>query len=586
MDILVPIFEEIEPICQMYYNKIAACFSNDRRWLMSSEEKITVVCPDGATREYKKGISLLEMSKDFEHLYKTRIMAGRVDNDIKELGFQVDSDCRVQFVDLTHSDGIRIYQRSLSFVMIKAVYDLFPDRKVKINHSVTLGLYCEIEGSSQLTREEVVKIESRMHELVERKIPFIKKEVTREEAREIFEKYGRMDRYRSIEHRAKPYVTFYECDGLYDYFYGYMAPHTGYVDKFQLIYYPPGFVMLHPQKNDPTVVPVFQETRKLFNIFDEYEKWGRILGVPDIGTLNNMVRKGEINNIIRISEALHEKKIAQIADMITQSRPIKKIVLISGPSSSGKTTFAQRLSIQLRVNGLRPFIISLDNYFKNREAIPRDESGEYDFEALDAIDLDLFNLQLEMILKGYEVEMPVYDFETGSRMPEGKKLKVGEDDILIVEGIHGLNDKVTEGVPSEKKFKIYISALTSLNIDDHNRIPSTDTRMIRRIVRDNQFRNTDALGTLKMWPSVRRGEKLYIFPFQENADIMFNSALIYELGVLKVYAEPLLKEIDRSHPEYSEAKRLLEFLGYFLPIDCREVPLNSILREFIGGSCF
>lgn len=549
-------------------------------------DMVKVSFPDGESRVVPHGISLLELSKDFEYKFRSAIVAAKVNNDIKELTCELNEDCKVEFVDLTDDDGMRIYRRSLHFILIKAAKDLFPGRKVVICHSISKGIFCEVRGDKELTADEVKSLEARMRELVDARIPFVKRELPLEEAEEVFIRSGRIDRFRAVEHRTKPYVTIYSCNGLDDYFYGYMVPDTGYIKKFALMHYPPGLIMLFPEKTNPYVLPKFREQRKLFNIFREYKKWGRILGVENVGALNDIVKTGQVCDLIRISEALHEKKIAQIADMITESKHRKRVVLISGPSSSGKTTFAHRLSIQLRVNGLKPVTISLDDYFVDREQTPKDENGDYDYEALEAIDVELFNRHLNDLINGLEVEMPIFNFPEGRREPAGRKLRIGDDQILVIEGIHGLNEKLTLSIPKKSKFKIYVSALTSMNIDDHNRIPTTDTRFIRRIVRDYQFRGSSAINTIKRWPSVRRGEERNIFPFQEQADVMFNSFLIFELGVLKTLAEPLLADIDNTHPEYSEAKRLIEFLSYFLPIDSREIPFNSIIREFIGGSCF
>jgi len=545
---------------------------------------IEITFPDGSKRGVPKGISLLELLEGYEKISKPPVVAAKVDNDIKELTSTISKDCKVTFLDIADEDGMRIYRRSLHFILIKAVRSLFPERKVVIGHSISKGIFCEITGSSELTEEEVRQIEAKMRELVDARIPFVKHELSMEEAEELLVRSGRLDRLHAVEHRNKQLVTIYSCGDMYDYFYGYMAPDTGYVKEFALMYYPPGLILMFPDRMNGCVMPVFKEQKKLFSIFREYKKWVHILGVHNVGALNDIVKSDNICELIRISEALHEKKIAQIADMITHSK--KRLVLISGPSSSGKTTFAHRLSIQLRVNGLKPITISLDDYFVDREKTPKDENGDYDYEALEAIDIPLFNQHLNDLIKGLEIEMPLFNFVEGKREKSGKKLKISDDNILIIEGIHGLNDRLTPSIPKKSKFKIYVSALTSMNIDDHNRIPTTDTRFIRRIVRDFQFRGSSAINTIKRWPSVRRGEEKNIFPFQEEADVMFNSSLIYELGVLKTLAEPLLSEIDSSSPEYSEAKRLLQFLSYFLPIESREIPLNSILREFIGGSVF
>lgn len=550
------------------------------------KKQIKVVFGSGEGRTVNVGTTLLELSGEFAGLCKTRIIAAKVNNDIKELSYQPEEDCKVEFFDLTNEDGMRIYRRSLYFILMKAVNDLFPERKVIISHAISKGLYCELTGENGLTADEVALIEKRMREIADGAIPFIKRLIPLSEAREIFSASGRMDRYHAIEHRNKPFVTIYNCGGLEDYFYGYMAPDTGYIKVFELKYYAPGFLVRFPDKSATGVLPEFEEQKKLFNIFNEYKRWGHILGVGNVGAVNDIVKTGQVSDLIRISEALHEKKIAQIADMIANNRNRKRIVLISGPSSSGKTTFANRLSIQLRVNGLKPVMISLDNYFVNRDETPRDEHGELDFEALEAIDVRLFNKQLKELVNGREVEMPVFNFPLGMREPVGRKMSIGDDSVLVIEGIHGLNERLTPGIPGKSKFRIYVSALTSMNIDDHNRIPTTDNRIIRRIVRDYQFRGSSALSTIKRWPSVRRGEERNIFPFQESADIMFNSSMVVELGVLKAYAEPLLAGINNSFSEYSEARRLIEFLSYFLPIDSREIPMNSIIREFIGGSCF
>ncbi len=548
-------------------------------------EKIKIVFPDGTEALTDKESSLKDLADKYQDRYASKIVAAKADNDIKELSHKLKGDCRVQFIDLTKSDGIRIYQRSLTFVMIKAFHDLYPNWKVKIYHSLSKqGLYCEIDDNIKPDKDILEKIKVRMGRIIKNRIPFEKKTVPMEKARKYFKQAGRMDRYHAIEHRLKPHVTLYECDGFSDYFYGYMAPDTGYVDKFNLILYSPGFVLMHPQKNDPLNIPEFEEQKKLFFIFEEYKNWSKILDVENMGSLNKIIKSGNVCELVRIAEALHEKKIAQIADMITKNR--KRLVFIAGPSSSGKTTFAHRLSVQLRVNGLKPVTISLDDYYRNRENAPVDEQGKPDFESLEAIDVELFNNHIYVLTKGQKSEIPIFDFPSGKRKERGRVLKIDDNNILIVEGIHGLNENISRNVPGESKFKIYVSALTSLNIDDHNRIPSTDTRLIRRIVRDNQFRGMHASGTIKMWASVRRGEKKWIFPYQETADVMFNSSLKYELGVLKTKAEPLLKEITKSEQEYSEAKRLLELLGYFLPVKCDEIPINSILREFTGGNCF
>ena len=548
---------------------------------------ITVTFSDETKETFNKGITLLDLSKKYEENYSFRIIAAKVNNDIRELTYSIDTDCKIEFIDLSKEDGMRIYLRSLTFILVKAVHDLFPKRKVIINHSISKGLYYEIKGDKELNSDEVEKIKNRMQEIIAARIPFIKSTIAIDEAKSILKEKGRDDRLCSIQHRLKSYITIYNCENFGDYFYGYMAPDTGYIDKFDLKFYSSGVILLFPKKEQPNLLPEFKEQKKLFNIFRENRKWGGILRVESVGGLNDVIKSGSIRDLIRVSEALHEKKIAQIADMITESEYNKKIVLIAGPSSSGKTTFSKRLGIQLRVNGIKPVTLHLDDYFVDREKTPIDENGERDYEALEVVDVELFNQQLTEMLNGREVDVPIYNFTLGKREYNGRRLKLEEDNIIIIEGIHGLNEKLTQSVSRDNKFKIFVSAITSMNIDDHNRVPTTDTRLIRRIVRDNQFRGSSAVETIKRWPSVRRGEEKNIFPFQEEADIMFNSALRYEHGIMKIYAEPLLASICDSYPEYAEAKRLMEFLSYFLPIaEHDEIPNNSILKEFIGGSCF
>lgn len=547
---------------------------------------IKVTFSDNTTADVPEGITLFELSKDYEEKFCSKIVAAKVNNDIRELSYKLDENCFVEFIDYTYDDGMRIFRRSMQFLLVKAVYDLFPKRKLVILHSIGNGLYCELKGGTDVTPEEVQLIQNRMKEIVAQKIPFIKKMMPIEDAREMFIKNGQLDKFKVFEHRKKPYVTVYSCGDLLNYFYGYMVPDTGYLETFELMYYQKGLLLRFPERKNPYELPPLQDYNKLFNVFNEHRSWVKILETEDVGTLNEHVKLGNIGDIIRISEALHEKKIAQIADYVSSDENRKKLLLISGPSSSGKTTFAKRLEVQLRVNGVKPVTISLDDYFLNRDSTPRDENGEYDFESLDAIDVDLFNKHLAQLIAGEEIEVPKYNFHTGYREENGTKLKLADNSIMLVEGIHGLNEKLSTAVPKEFKYKIYLSAITSVNIDDHNRIPSTDIRFLRRIVRDVQFRGFSPVSTIQRWPSVRRGEQKNIFPFQEEADIMFNSSLVYELGVLKTYAEYYLKLIDKSKCEYSEAKRLIEFLSYFLPIGADEIPNNSILREFIGSSCF
>jgi len=546
-------------------------------------EKLTITV-NGKQMQTEKGTTLEALAKSTDGQKRPLIVAGKVNNEIRELTYPITKACEISFVDLSDTDGVRIYQRSLIFLLVKAFHDIFPDEEIAVCHSVSRGLF--FEASNQLGSQAVARIEERMKELVRQDLPFRKETMDTEKAKLRFLKENRTDRYGAIKYREKPYVSFYVLDDMEDYFYGYMVPSTGYLNLFRLEYDNDGIVLISPRTTSPFSLEEHEIPQKLFHIFSEYRQWINILGVDNVGKLNDIVESGKVDEFIRISEALHEKKIARIADMIYEKRDKVKIVLISGPSSSGKTTFAQRLSIQLRVNGLIPVNISLDDYFVNKDRTPLDEFGKPDYETLETIDLKLFNEQLNSLIKGEEVLIPTYNFLSGEREYSGKKLSLGEGKVLVIEGIHGLNPRLTAEVEEDSKFKIYISAITSMRIDRHNRIPTTDMRFIRRIVRDHQFRGCSAEKTIEMWPSVRRGEEKNIFPFQENADVMFNSSLIYELGVLKKLAVPLLMAIRPSLPQYSESRRLLEFLSYFLCIDSDDIPTNSILREFIGGSCF
>ena len=549
------------------------------------KKTITVCFKDGKICEYNKGITLLKISKEVQHLYKTPIVVAKVNNEITDLQFAVNIDCNVEFLDLSTDAGIKAYQRSLAFVMIVAAQEIFPHGKVTVEHSLSKGLYCELHIGQPLTIDHIRMLEDRMRKIVAENRLITMKSVPMETAIELFKTAGQSEKVKHLEQIKRERVRIYYCGESYGYFYGTMTPSTGILKIFELRQHASGVILRFPEKENLDQLPEFTPQNKLSQIFLEAERWGEILECGYVATLNEYVHKNKVNDIIRVAEALHEKKIAQIADFVFLNKEVR-VVLIAGPSSSGKTTFAQRLTVQLKVNGLRPVALSLDDYFINRADTPLDENGEYDFEAIEAIDLKLFNEHLLRILNGEAVEVPTYNFKLGEREYRGHIIQIDRNQPLIIEGIHGLNERLTTAVPHAHKVKIYISALTQLSIDNHNRIPTTDTRLIRRIVRDNQFRSHDALKTLSMWPSVRRGEERNIFPFQEDADIMFNSALIYELGVLKKYAEPLLKQITPEQAEFSEAKRLLKFLTYFENIEDDDIPLNSILREFTGKSCF
>ncbi|MCX7780987.1 MAG: nucleoside kinase [Negativicutes bacterium] len=549
-------------------------------------EYVSVQFMDGTVKQYPCGTTLLEIAGEVQPLHTAPIVAAKVNNDLKDLQSRINHDCRVDFVDLTTDAGIKVYQRSLAFVMITAAQDVFPEGEVTVEHSLSKGFYCELHLGREISAEDVMKIKRRMQELIAGNIPIVRCSYPLEEAIRLFESKGRPEKVKLLKQLKRDKVSIYYCGNAYDYFYGTMAPNTSYLKVFDLTYFAPGFILRFPEKEQPDKLPAFVAQPKLARVFREAEQWAKILHCDYVATLNEHVQSGQGGDIVRIAEALHEKKIAQIADYIAEHQREARVILVAGPSSSGKTTFAQRLSIQLRVNGLRPVPISIDDYFIDRDRTPRDEAGNYDFENIEAIDLELFNQDITSLLRGEMVELPSYNFTKGEREYKGRRIRIDQDQPLIIEGIHGLNERLTEAVPREQKVKIYISALTQLSIDSHNRIPTTDTRLIRRIVRDSQFRAHDALATLKLWPAVRRGEDRNIFPFQEEADIMFNSALIYELGVLKKYAEPLLGQVQQEQPEYSEARRLLNFLEYFADIADEEVPANSILREFIGNCCF
>jgi uridine kinase len=540
---------------------------------------------DGESRQYVTGTTLLQISQEMQYLYTTPIIAAKVNNEIRDLQFSVTNDCNVDFLDLYTESGIKVYQRSITFVMIAAVRELFPRGEVTVEHSLSKGLYCELHIGQPVTAEHLAQLERRMRKIVEEDRPITMKSLPIGEVVELFKASGQAEKVKHLQQLKRERVRIYYCGEVYDYFYGTMTPSTGNLKVFELRQHASGFILRIPEKEAPDRLPEFVAQPKLSEIFLEAERWGDILQCGYVASLNEYVETNTINDIIRVAEALHEKKIAQIADFVSKHKEVR-VILVAGPSSSGKTTFAQRLTVQLKVNGLRPVALSLDDYFVDRDRTPKDEEGKYDFEAIEAIDLKLFNEHLCRILNGEAVSVPSYNFQTGQREYRGHIIEITKSQPLIIEGIHGLNERLTTSVPREHKVKIYISALTQLSIDNHNRIPTTDTRLIRRIVRDNQFRSHDALKTLNMWHSVRRGEERNIFPFQEEADIMFNSALIYELGVLKKYAEPLLEQITPDQVAYSEAKRLLKFLTYFRCIEDSGIPNNSILREFIGGSCF
>lgn len=533
-----------------------------------------------------KGSTLEEVAKLVYKEEHKKYLGARIDNEIFLLTDIAEEGKRIKFIDISDKDGYKIYTRTLTVVYIKACEELFPDANVNIEHSLGEGLYTEIKKSKSINFKEIRMIKEKMEEIIKEDKPILREKIKKKDAIKLFKEKGYMDKVNLYKHVEKDEIHIYKIDDHIDSFYGYLAPSTGYIQMFDLKYYYPGAILFSLSEKNRFVVPEFVEPRQLARVFKEAEDWVDILDLGYIGSLNDKVVDGSIDEVIRVSEALHEKKIANIADTICEDDNVN-VILVAGPSSSGKTTFSHRLAVQLKVNGKRPISISVDDYFVNREDTPKDEFGEYDFESLEAIDIKLFNEDLIKLLEGEEVELPKFDFVKGIREHSGKIVKVDEEHPIIVEGIHCLNSELTKAIPEKNKFKIYVSALTQLNVDAHNRIPTTDTRIIRRIVRDSKFRGNDIRRTFKLWESVRRGEEKNIFPYQEEADIMFNSSLVYELSVLKKYIVPQLKTIDRTSEYYSEAKRLLKFLEYFKDVKNESIiPPTSILREFIGNSCF
>ena len=538
-------------------------------------------------RSYPVGTSLQTILNEIASQLNMKVLGAEVNNKLKELTYEIYKPKNIKFVDYTHPAGRRMYMRSLTFILYKAIKEIFPNSGFQVEHSISNGLYCRLTDKNiRLTPEIILQIKAGMQKLVEANLPFERTEMETEKAIELFESQGLHAKTNLLRTRGNLYTSVYRLESVVDYFYGFILPSTGLLDVFDLKHYYNGMLLLAPDKKNPSVVIPLLQQEQMLKIFSEYKRWGKILNISNIGDLNKSVEEHKISELIKIYEAMHEKKISQIADRIHKKWKKIKIILIAGPSSSGKTTFSKRLAIQLKVAGIEPINLSLDNYFVDREHTPLDENGEYDFESIEALDVKLFNENLLDLLEGKEIDLPKFSFETGERYYDGEKLKINGKNVLVIEGIHALNPKLTSLISDEVKFKIYISALTSISIDGHNRVHSTDNRLIRRIVRDHSYRNYSAADTIKRWQSVRRGEEKNIFPFQENADVMFNSALPYELGVLKSHVEPILKEIQPNQIEYSEANRLLKFFSYFLPIPDNEIPKNSLMREFLGGSTF
>lgn len=552
------------------------------------EQKMYNVTIQGETKQYPEGISYGDIVKEYKGTTEAPVILVMADGRLRELHKHLKSDCEIQFVTTKDPIGHKTYCRSATMILLKAIYDVAGQEnidKVVIHYSIGDGYYFTMKGPMELTQDFIDRVKAQMHKIVDANLPIVKRSVSTSEAVALFHKHHMYDKELLFNYRRGSKVNLYSIESFEDYFYGFMANHTGFIKTFDLFLYEGGFVLQLPTQKEPDKVPEFKPREKVFHVQKESQEWGDKLDIATVGELNEKVTRGGIQDILLIQEAMQEAKISEIAARIASERN-KKFVMIAGPSSSGKTTFSHRLSIQLAAHGMKPHPIAVDNYFVDRHLTPVDEFGEKNFECLEAIDVEKFNEDMLALLDGKRVEMPVFNFKTGTREYKGDFLQLEKDDVLVIEGIHGLNDKLSYALPKESKFKIYISALTQLNIDEHNRIPTTDGRLIRRMVRDARTRGASAQKTISMWPSVRRGEDENIFPYQESADVVFNSALIYELAVLKQYAEPLLFGIRPEDPEYLEAKRLLKFLNYFQGIDSNLIPGNSILREFIGGSFF
>lgn len=541
------------------------------------------------SKSFPIGISLLDVYSGFGLDLPYGPVSAKVNNKVESLTFRLYNNKDVEFQDIRSSSGMRTYVRSLCFVLCKAVEDLYPNGSIVLEHPVSKGYYCRLQLDRTIGLDDVMRVKQRMKEIIAENLPFERFEKHTTEVVELFRQKGMMDKVRLLETSGNLYSYYYTLGDTLDYYYGSLLPSTGYLHLFDLVKYYDGLLLQVPNREHPDKLEEVLKQEKLLEVFKEHRNWNQILGVGTVGDFNKACNEGYATELINVSEALQEKRISQIADEIFRrgknGRPVK-LILISGPSSSGKTTFSKRLSVQLMANGLKPYPISLDDYFVDRVDTPKDENGNYDYESLYALDLDYFNRDLQALLNGEEVELPRFNFTTGIREMSGNRLKLDEHMILILEGIHALNPELTPQIPADSKFKIYVSALTTILLDNHNYIPTTDNRLLRRIIRDFQYRGYSAEETISRWPSVRAGEEKWIFPFQENADVMFNSALLFELAIIKDYAEPILRKVPNNRPEYSEAYRLRKFLEYFVPLQDKELPPTSLLREFLGGSSF
>lgn len=553
-------------------------------------DMIKVLCKNN--NEYKEfpiGSSLLDIFYGYNLDFPYQVVSAKVNNRSEGLNFRVYNNKDIEFLDIRDSSGMRTYVRTLCFVLYKATSELFPTGKLYVEHPVSKGYFCKLDIGRDLTLEDVSAIKSRMQEIINENIFFRRTECHTTEAVRIFSERGMEDKVKLLETSGSIYTYYYTLGDTVDYYYGSLLPSTGFIKLFDIVKYYDGLLLRIPSKDNPLVLEEVVKQEKMLDVFKEHLRWNYIMGMGNVGDFNLACQKGHATNLINVAEALQEKKIAQIADDIYnrgRNGNRVKLVLISGPSSSGKTTFSKRLSVQLMTNGLHPYPISLDNYFVEREETPKDKNGNYDYESLHALDLDLFNAHLQALLRGEEIELPRFNFNTGKKEYRGDKLRIDDHTIIIMEGIHALNPELTPQIPVDSKYKIYVSALTTISLDDHNWIPTTDNRLLRRIIRDYNYRGYSAQETISRWPSVRAGEDKWIFPFQENADVMFNSALLFEFAVLRSHAEPILNSVPRNCPEYAEAYRLLKFIKYFSPVQDKEIPFTSLLREFLGGSSF
>lgn len=552
-------------------------------------KKMNIFCKNiGAYVSFTGGETLQEIYNRLSDQINISPICARVNNKTEDMNYPVFGPKQVEFLSRESGSGRRVYVRSLCMILYKAICDVMPGVRLRIEHSVANGNYCRLEGKKTLSNDDVTAIRTRMQEIIASNIPFRRKEELTEDVIKLFERQGLSDKVKLLENNHELYTVYYKLDNVCDSYYGNLASTTGQIDVFDLLPYKEGLLLLSFDRKNPSQPAKPTEQEKMFKAFTEYTDFNHIIGIKNVGELNSATLRGKTSDLINVAEALHEKKIGRISDEITSryKEGGARIVLIAGPSSSGKTTTTKRLAIQLMTNLLVPKLISLDDYFVNRENTPLDEDGEYDYESLYALDLEQFNKDLNALIAGEEVELPYYNFETGQREYRGNRIKLGENTILLIEGIHGLNPELTAHIEEKMKYKLYVSALTTISIDDHNWIPTTDNRLLRRIIRDSKYRGVSAESTIKRWPSVRRGEEKWIFPYQENADAMFNSSLLFELGVIKEYGEEVLKHVPRNIPEYGEAYRLRCFLNYFTPISDQMIPSTSLLREFLGGSSF